>query len=328
MMTIAPGFATLLVINIFFLVSTELALHRNQALLRGTADSWTFGQVLSLMLLLVPAWSFVGILFERRDSRVKKIKALMEGSVAGDRDKALELLDEQPDVAMQVDYALIRASANGHQKVVEVLYDVSRGDDYSGVLVAYLLAVYRQDLPIVQWLAAKNLGIKDTGFREALISSVQSKSEDVMKVLAELAIGIKIKDVELQRAYANAAGNGLEAVVEILKKVVGSTRINECYKLGETPLHRAAAGGYLKIVQDFITNGDFDVNVKSDTGDTALHRAVDRGYLEVVKGLLASGASVDAKDHVGDTPLHNAVGQGHLEIVKELLASHASVDAK
>ncbi|KAG6851702.1 hypothetical protein C0991_006908 [Blastosporella zonata] len=244
MMTIGPGFATLLVINIFFLVSTELALHHNQSLLGGTADSWTFGQVLALMLLLVPAWSFVGILFERRDARVKKIKDLVEGSVAGHKDKAQELLDEQPDVAMKVDYALIMASANGHQEVVEVLYDVSQGNDYSGV----------------QWLAPKDLGIKETRFLEPLISSAESKTEDVMKVLAELAIGIKVKDFELQRAYANAAGNGLKGVVDILKKVVGLTSIKEGYELGETPLHKAAAGGYLNIVQSFIIGGEFDVN--------------------------------------------------------------------
>ncbi|KAG6852187.1 hypothetical protein C0991_002255, partial [Blastosporella zonata] len=263
------------------------------------------------MLLLVPAWSFLGILFERRDARVKKIKDLVEGSVAGHKDKAQELLDEQPDVAMK-DYALIRASANGHQEVVEVLYDVSQGDAYSGV----------------KWLAAKDLVIKETKFLEPLISSAQSKTEDVMKVLAELAIGIKIKNVELQRAYASTAGNGLEAVVKILKKVVASTSIKERYELGETPLHKAAAGGYLDIVKGFIIEGEFDVNVKSDTGDTPLYCAAGKGHLEVVKELLASGASVHAKDQEGSTPLYYAAAKGYLEVVKELLASGAYVDTK
>ncbi|KAG6917143.1 hypothetical protein DXG01_003733 [Tephrocybe rancida] len=103
-MPVAPGLAILAVVNIFFLVNTELALHDNKELLGEDDGTWTFGQVLALMLLLVPAWSFVGILIERRDIRNKRIKQLvMEAVVEIARDskdresKAQELLNEQPD---------------------------------------------------------------------------------------------------------------------------------------------------------------------------------------------------------------------------------------
>ncbi|KAG6856056.1 hypothetical protein H0H87_008026 [Tephrocybe sp. NHM501043] len=95
--SVTPGFVILIAINIFFLVSTEVALHDNQSLLGETVDPWTFGQILALMLLLVPAWDFVGILIERRDSRAQRIRDLVDKSVNGDKDKAQELLDEQPD---------------------------------------------------------------------------------------------------------------------------------------------------------------------------------------------------------------------------------------
>ncbi|KAG6815218.1 hypothetical protein H0H87_003925 [Tephrocybe sp. NHM501043] len=279
--SVTPGFIILIVINIFFLISTEIALHDNQSLVGETVDPWTFGQILALMLLLVPAWNFVGILLERRDSRAKKIRDLVVGSINGDIAMAQELLNHQPEVTVKgkecsffigrqrlyntkSDHALLMASANGHQGVVEVLYDHPQVHDYSGGQVAFLLAAYRQHLSIVQWLAEKELGMKETRFLEPLKSIAQKGSDDVVKILAELSMGIEIKDVELLRAFANAAGNGLETAVHVLKDshVVKNSKAK--YESGETPLHKAAAGGHLNIVKEFINNEDFDINTPSE----------------------------------------------------------------
>ncbi|KAG6844679.1 hypothetical protein H0H87_004719 [Tephrocybe sp. NHM501043] len=312
--SVTPGFTVLIIINIFFLANTEVAIRGNQSLLGETVNRWSFGQILALMLLLVPAWSFVGILLERRDSREKKIRELVDESIDGKEEKAQELLNQQPDVTVK-NYALLMASANGHQEVVKILYDTPQVHDYSGGQVVFLLAAYQQHMSIVQWLAEKGLGIEheceentdqtphtsseyfhaEAKFLEPLKSMPQEGSEDVVKVLAELSMGIKIKDIELLKALANAAGNGLETVVNVLKDSDVFKNSEKKYELGETPLHKAAAGGHLSIVKKFIQAQDFDINSQTDTGYTPLHKAACGGKAKVARWLIEHGANRRAK---------------------------------
>jgi ankyrin repeat protein len=73
-------------------------------------------------------------------------------------------------------------------------------------------------------------------------------------------------------------------------------------KLGQNPLHLAAAKGEYNIMQLLLDKG---VNIEEPTpdGNTALHLAAAGSRLAVVKLLLERGAEVNAKDDDGHTPL-------------------------
>jgi hypothetical protein len=129
-----------------------------------------------------------------------------------------------------------------------------------------------------------------------------------------------------------------------------------------TPLHRAAAAGFLAVVQQLVAaggdagavdvygasvatvaarEGHADVlaallalkvdisgpHVISDSSD-ALMRACRRGHEDCAELLLRAGASVDTRDKQGRTPLMYAVQDNRVGMVKLLLAHKASFAAR
>ena len=85
----------LLCVNVFLIVNTELALKENRELLGDEKDPWTFGQVLVVMLLIVPVCNFIDILLERRRERQETIRNLVSKSANGDLYHTRKLLDEE-----------------------------------------------------------------------------------------------------------------------------------------------------------------------------------------------------------------------------------------
>ena len=91
---------------------------------------------------------------------------------------------------------------------------------------------------------------------------------------------------------------------------------------GETPLHAAAAAGYLEIVE-LMLNCGIDVNAKTNDGSTPLMLASAYDNTDVIRLLIRNKADVNASDNTGVTSLFCAVEQGHIESVKILLKNHA-----
>ena len=61
-----------------------------------------------------------------------------------------------------------------------------------------------------------------------------------------------------------------------------------------------------------------DVNAPNYEGRTPLHIAAAGGYLEAVRLLAALGAKVSPCDNWGNTPLDAALGLGHAEVASHL----------
>lgn len=99
---------------------------------------------------------------------------------------------------------------------------------------------------------------------------------------------------------------------------------------GLTPLSWAAGNGYNAIVNLLLTKDDVDIGLKdSQYGRTPLLWAAANGHEVVVRRLLEDKADVDSKDNDGRTPLSWATGNGHEAVVKQLLATlKADVDSK
>ena len=94
---------------------------------------------------------------------------------------------------------------------------------------------------------------------------------------------------------------------------------------GNSPLHYAAQGGHIKVVEILLA-AKADVLVQNNNGSTALHHAADRGHDKVVEILLAAKADVDARDSDGRTALYRAAWGGNDKVVKLLLVAEANVD--
>lgn len=94
---------------------------------------------------------------------------------------------------------------------------------------------------------------------------------------------------------------------------------------GRTPLHTAAYGGKLNIVQLLLSRGA-DVNAITTTGSTPLHGAALYGHEAVLKLLVEKGANVRAANQATYTPLTNAASNGNLPMMKFLIGAGASIE--
>jgi ankyrin repeat protein len=99
--------------------------------------------------------------------------------------------------------------------------------------------------------------------------------------------------------YCAREGRG-EAVQRLLAAGVSADERNEA---GETPLHAAADGGQVAVVEALLARGA-DVNAaEAEQGQTALHYAAALDHGAVALALVRAGASLQAADAAGETPL-------------------------
>ncbi|XP_070842326.1 transient receptor potential cation channel subfamily A member 1-like [Chaetodon trifascialis] len=103
--------------------------------------------------------------------------------------------------------------------------------------------------------------------------------------------------------------------------------LSEKDECGASPLHHAAAGGYITLIQ-FITSviDSQELNSCDDQGNVALHWAVERNKAESCKALLDLGADPNILNTALLSPLHLAVSLGHNSLV-ELLLSYCATDS-
>ena len=92
---------------------------------------------------------------------------------------------------------------------------------------------------------------------------------------------------------------------------------------GWEPIHFAAFGGHLDIIQNLLENGA-QADVRDNDGTQPIHYAAVVGNTEVVKKLVSFGASAEAKTKFGTQPMHLSALRGHIETMKALIDLGAS----
>ncbi|XP_061460813.1 transient receptor potential cation channel subfamily A member 1 [Rhineura floridana] len=96
--------------------------------------------------------------------------------------------------------------------------------------------------------------------------------------------------------------------------------------LNATPLHHAAGGGQLELMQVIIDDSSVEaLNVIDCSGNTALHWATKKRQAESVKLLLGRGANPNILNSSMMAPLHLAVQSLHNELVK-IFVEHSTTD--
>ncbi|MDR3179547.1 MAG: ankyrin repeat domain-containing protein, partial [Holosporaceae bacterium] len=137
-------------------------------------------------------------------------------------------------------------------------------------------------------------------------------------LLAREADVIAVDRNECAPLHYAAMGGYLEVVNALLaKEEVGVNAVDYYTRM---PLHYAAMGGYLEVVNALLAKEEVGVNAVDYYTRTPLHYAAENCHLEVVNALLAKEEDVNAADHDTRTPLHLAAKKGHVVVVNALLA--------
>lgn len=120
-----------------------------------------------------------------------------------------------------------------------------------------------------------------------------------------------------QTAFFIACERGhLEAAKALHKQ---GANVSATSNMGFAPVHAAAMGGHLDILQYLHKECGCNVDLSTNDGHTPLTMAIMYGHLEVVKFLKGTGCIDFSKSTIfEETYVHIAAGRGHLRILEYL----------
>lgn len=95
----------------------------------------------------------------------------------------------------------------------------------------------------------------------------------------------------------------------------------------QTPIHMAAVKGCTSVVREIVNREKNTVSDGDEDSNTALHLAATGGHIKLVEALLNLGAEPEVRNSALRTPLACAARHGHLKTVKILAESDAVIDA-
>ncbi|KAJ7663354.1 ankyrin repeat-containing domain protein [Mycena polygramma] len=345
------GMILLFATNLIFLVDIELTLLRNRAHQTAGESEWTFGQILALLLLVLPLRDLVETMLARRETKRQEELARREKQRRYEHaaslrnaieEKAtmrtiLDLIQNGADVDTYVEdceypTALILAASRGDTDSVRALLECGAapnlrgGKDGSALLsaccnghgeAAKLLLQHRAD-PTTQ------------GDHGAALSALSwNEHAEVVQTLLEhgqqmdvSALSIHIGDGGKYTALQAASKLRNIALVELL--LARGADINA---EGGVALQEACSTDNLAVVELLLERGA-DPNMQGGYHGNALQAAVvsSSNKLAVVEALLAHGADVNIQDGEYGTALQAASNSGHVAVVELLLARGADIN--
>ncbi|KAJ7203146.1 ankyrin repeat-containing domain protein [Mycena pura] len=359
------GLLILLVINVIFLVDTELAISRNEFRQAGQDNIWSLGQVLALLLVVLPFKSLLMYLWHSTQLGAllgeTKLKAAMDGLGKGPDEATESAIRHRRDGSwdgvrlwisrigdtadQEKKSALHHAAMHGRMSVVELLIDnhaLLDPADKDGCTPLYLALQHGQ--ADVAALLAKNGADIEAKNREGetllYLASFYGHIE-VAKLLVELGADVNATEWDAKKPLHAASWNGHPDVARLLAE--NGADVNATERHGETPLHAASWSGHTDGAKLLVEKGA-DINAKNNDGETPLHAASINAHTGVAKLLVEKGADINTKSAYslqlhrtslsicagwdGETPLHATSRNGHTDITKLLVEKGVDINAK
>lgn len=124
---------------------------------------------------------------------------------------------------------------------------------------------------------------------------------------------------------ASSTGDYKQVVALLRAGADANTKCRE--QFNERPLHRAAAGGHVGVVQALLQSRA-KVDAKGRDGMRPLHYSAACGHVNAVRALLGAGASVHDVTTSGQTALHVAASRGMVAAAVVLVQAGASMQVK
>jgi ankyrin repeat protein len=222
---------------------------------------------------------------------------------------------------------LMMAARKGHLGVVQMLLEHMGGrglddeDQIERTALIHAAEGGHEDMVAFILSRGAQAGITSTAAAVALVTAVCRGHLGMCTMLAQ-HIEEQHGHQDATNLYAaalfKAAINGYEELVAFLLGRGARADIRD--GRGTTPLIKAAAYGYMRVVQMLLPHtGTRGLEENDDSGETALYAAAENGHEAMVTFLLRQGARADVRNMLGATPLMAASGGAHLEVVKLLL---------
>jgi len=129
------------------------------------------------------------------------------------------------------------------------------------------------------------------------------------------ALVLALREPSLQVAELLLSRPETRVELPLVKKLV--ERDADVNKTGWTPLHYAATGGHVAVIEHLLEHSAY-IDAESPNGSTPLMMAAMYGSPESVKQLIQAGADLTLKNHLGMTALDFAI-QGNRRNSQELI---------
>ncbi|KAF7308092.1 Multiple ankyrin repeats single kh domain [Mycena kentingensis (nom. inval.)] len=312
----------LFAINIVFIVDTELAISRNERLQEGQDNIWTLGQILALLLLVLPVKSLVLYLWAAVGWRVG-VESDIGDAMRGFR----EYRDEDWDDVHR--WMLVLGDTPVPQMDILWLHKAARLNQ---------LHVARFILEHVI-----NVDGQDWDGRSALYWALAQGNSKITGLLVENGAEINARNMRRRGLLHAAAVDGNVSLAQYLLDKNADVDAHDIDSI--TPLHVAIEHRQLELTRLLIQSGasldgagHFHPHFTSlwslpPDGPpvvdlTALHLAAALGSTMVVSELIEKGAAVNATNPNNITPLHLAAENGCEDVVALLLDNGAAGNIK
>ncbi|KAJ7206790.1 ankyrin repeat-containing domain protein [Mycena pura] len=297
------GTVILCVINLVFLIDIELTLHHNRVRQGSSESTWSFGQILAMLLLVLP------------------MRDVWNATIARGHTTSLQEALRKDAPTEDILHSVTQPGADVNTRV--------RDSKHTTVLQ---LAVSRQDVTLVALLL--RLGAEPNsllGNKETVLQGASATGNlDVVKILLEHGADPNIRGDHYGTALQAAwdAGHldtfrlllerGADPNIRYIRRGIHGHPVDF-----ETALYVAAYDKNLDVIK-LLLEHEADPNIRCIHGsavgfETALHVAACDGNTNIIKVLLEHGADPNIhSDHYG-TALQAAWDAGHLETSRLLL---------
>lgn len=204
------------------------------------------------------------------------------------------------------------------RKVLYLIVLIGYSVSFAGSYDDFFTAIVRDDVQPVKVLLRRGFDPNSVGpsGEPALLLALRKSSMKVAQVLVAFpATRVEVRNAKDESPLMLAA---IKGELELCRQLI--TRDADVNKPGWTPLHYAATGGRMAVVQLLLDNFAY-IDAESPNGSTPLMMAAMYGSTDMVTLLLGAGADPGLRNAQGLNALDFAKKGGHPDSVLAIAAA-------